>query len=47
MQQNGGEMGTLSQNGRLPVGMRVWYPDVFCSLVMMHMHTECRSHISV
>ena len=31
MDQNGGEMGTLNENGRLPVGVRVWYPDVFCA----------------
>ena len=30
MDQNGGEMGNLNQNGRLPVGVTVWYPCVFC-----------------
>ena len=30
MDQNGGEMGTLNQNGQLPVGVTVWYTDVFC-----------------
>ena len=31
MDQNGGEMGTLHKNGRLPVGATVWCPDVFCA----------------
>ena len=30
MDENGGEMGSLNQNGRLPVGATVWYPNVFC-----------------
>ena len=30
MDQNVGEMETLNQNGRLPVGVTVWYP-VFCA----------------
>ena len=43
MDKNGGEIRTLNQNGRLPVGVTVWYLDVFVRLVMIHMHTECRS----
>ena len=31
MDQKGDEMGTLNQNGRLPVGVTVWYPNVFCT----------------
>ena len=29
--QNAGEMGTLNENGRLPVGVTVWHPIVFCA----------------
>ena len=31
MDQNKGEMRTLNQNGRLPVGVTNWYPDIFCA----------------
>ena len=29
MDQNEGEIGTLNQNGRLTVGVTVWYPGCF------------------
>ena len=47
MDENGCEMGTLNQNGQLPVGVTVWYPNVFCAschdtyayrILFMHMH---------
>ena len=31
MDQNGDEIGTLTQNGRLPVEVTAQYPDVFCT----------------
>ena len=30
----------MDQNGRLTVGVTVWYPDVFVRLIMIHVHTK-------
>ena len=54
MDQNEYEMGTLNQNGQLPVGVTIWYSNVFCEsghdtyayqMSFMHMHVGGRAWI--
>ena len=48
MDEDGGEMGTLNQNGQLPVEVTVWHPRWFASghdtyayrVSLMYVHVE-------